>query len=297
MKIGYPCMNRSLPCGGSKTFRLKSYSAERLRTTVANNLSCLDEMLRFNVEHRLLFFRLTSTLVPFASHAVNTFPWQEHFEEEFDRQGKYIKTHDLRISMHPDQFTLINSTDEEIFERSRRELEYHVDVLELLGLDPTAKIQMHVGGVYGDKANSMRRFIERYVCLDERITKRLVIENDDRSYTVSDCLRLHETAGVPVLFDNFHHEVNNSGEAVHEAVKKAAKTWQPRDGILMVDYSLQKKGGRAGAHADTIELPRFTQFIAATRGTDFDIMLEIKDKEQSALKAVAAARSDPRFKG
>ena len=132
MKIGYPCLNRTIGCKADRTFRLKSYSEERLIETVANNLACLEEILRHNVAMRVLFFRITSDLVPFASHPVCRFDWQGHFREQFTRLGAFIREHDIRISMHPDQFTLINSLDEAIFERSRRELLYHAQVLDAL---------------------------------------------------------------------------------------------------------------------------------------------------------------------
>jgi UV DNA damage endonuclease len=286
MKIGYPCINRSIGCKGDRTFRLKSYSEERLIETVENNLNCLMKMLAFNVDHTLLFFRITSDLVPFASHPINRFDWQNYFKQTFKGLGDFVKTHDIRISMHPDQFTLINSVNTEVFERSVKELLYHAEILDLMELDTTAKIQLHVGGVYGDKAESMQRFINRFDALDGRIQRRLVIENDDRLYTLQDCLQIHADTGIPVLFDVYHHELNNTGETVREAFDRFTKTWSEEDGVPMVDYSAQEPGARSGKHAESIGVDQFTQFIEATNEFDFDIMLEIKDKEASALKAV-----------
>jgi UV DNA damage endonuclease len=53
--------------------------------------------------------------------------------------------------MHPGQYTLLNSPDGGILTRSIKELRYHTDVLDALELDASAKIQVHIGGVYGDK--------------------------------------------------------------------------------------------------------------------------------------------------
>jgi UV DNA damage endonuclease len=286
MKIGYPCINYSIERIGGSTFRLKSYSVERLIETVSNNLQYLEKMLEFNEANGILFFRISSDLVPFASHPVCTYNWQAHFKSAFGSIGKYIKKTKMRINMHPDQFVLINSIDEGVFERSIAELKYHADVLDLLGLGQEAKIQIHVGGVYGDRAGSIERFIERYKKLPVELKRRLVIENDHVNYGLSDCLEIHRNSGVPILFDVFHHAVLNSGQSVPEAISECSKTWKKRDGILTVDYSSQKPGTRAGTHTEHIDVADFRKFLKASSGHDFDIMLEIKDKEKSAIKAL-----------
>ncbi len=296
MKIGYPCINLSLKCKGDRTFRLKSYTEERLIQTVRNNLDCTLEMLRFNTKRRILFFRITSDLVPFASHPVCQFNWQDLFRAKFEEIGDFIKTHGIRISMHPDQFTLINSLDTRVFERSLEELRYHAAVLDLMMLDTSAKIQIHVGGGYGDRGKSITRFIDRFSQIDQGIRRRLVVENDDRIYRVEDCLRIHAETKIPVLFDVLHHEANNSGRTIPEALNRITATWRERDGIPMVDYSSQKVGERKGRHAQSIDLGAFKDFLEQTRLFDFDLMLEIKDKEKSALKAIEIASDDPRFK-
>ncbi|HSQ35840.1 MAG TPA: UV DNA damage repair endonuclease UvsE [Candidatus Binatia bacterium] len=285
MRIGYPCLNRSLGCTASRTFRLRSYSAERLVQTVNENILCLERMLEFNRRQGLLFLRITSDLVPFASHPVCRVPWPDVFAAEFARLGAVIRSAGMRISMHPDQFTLINSPDSGIFSRSGAELAYHARVLDLLGLDLTAKIQIHAGGAYGDKASSLDRFCRRFEQLEPSVRRRLTVENDDRLYHVFDCLQISRRTGIPVLFDSFHHQLNPNREDLPTAMAMAAATWKKIDGPPMVDYSSQKKGERSGSHTERIDLKDFARFIAGSSGSDFDIMLEIKDKEKSALRA------------
>jgi UV DNA damage endonuclease len=295
MRIGYPCINRTIGCTASRTFRLSSYSEDRLRDTVRENLSCLEKILAYNKKHNLLFFRITSDLVPFASHPVCTFPWQEYFSGEFGQIGEYIRRNGFRISMHPDQFVLLNASDEGVLRRSIADLEYQVQVLDLMGLGNSAKVQVHVGGVYGNKPASMDRFVKQYSMLDPAIRSRLVIENDERLYMLSDCLAIHARTGIPVIMDSFHHALLNNGEQFSDLLKSVRQTWKGADGIPMADYSSQAPEKRTGAHAEHIVAGDFREFLMITRPADFDIMLEIKDKEKSALEALSIAKGDPRL--
>lgn len=286
MRLGYPCISLSLSCRSSKTFRLASFSEARFRSTVAANLECLSEILQFNAVSNLLFFRITSDLIPFASHPVNTLPWQDEFRNGLQDIGSFIKKHRMRVSMHPDQFVVLNSRDEGIAARSVAELVYHADVLDLLGTSSDAKIQIHLGGVYGNKAESISRFIKRVQALPRGLLKRLVIENDERLYCLRDCLAVHTKTGLPVVLDVFHHSCNNSGESIREAILLAGKTWRKQDGPPIIDYSMQQKGKRPGTHTQSIDLRHFRTFLDHLLDIDADIMLEIKDKENSALKAL-----------
>jgi UV DNA damage endonuclease len=259
MRIGYPCINRTIGCTASSTFRLKSYTENRVKQTVKNNLECLRRILQFNLEHKLLFFRISSDLVPFASHPINRFNWQKHFQEEFEEIGKFIIKNRMRISMHPDQFTLINSIKDEIFERSKNELKYHAQILDLMKLDTSNKVQIHVGGVYGDKKTSMERFVSRFNDLDDSIVRRLVIENDDTLFDLNDCLKINVQVQIPILFDAFHHKLNNSENlTAAESFQLTAKTWSEKsDGVPMVDYSSQEPNGSPRQHSETIDIRRF----------------------------------------
>ncbi len=285
IRVGYPCINLTLACRGTRTFRLRSYSRERLRETVTSNLACLAETIRWNIAHGIGFFRISSDLIPFASHPVNRYPWYLVFARQFRRIGELIRRSQMRISMHPDQFVLLNAKREQIVADSIRELVYHCRVLDLLGLDRTAKVQIHLGGAYGDKRASMERFIMVYRLLPAAVRCRLVIENDDRIYNVSECLAVSAETGIPVVFDSFHHEVNSDGTDWRRAFERCAATWRRRDGLPMVDYSSQLAGARSGTHAHHLDPDHFRRFFAALADRDFDLMLEIKDKEQSVLVA------------
>jgi UV DNA damage endonuclease len=290
MKLGYPCINRGIGCTANSTFRLASYSEERLIQKVENNLDCLFQIVQYNVQNGFHFFRISSDLIPFASHPVCTFDWAGHFRGQFRKVGDFIKEHNIRISMHPDQFVVINALKDDVVERSVWELEYHCTILDEMALDNTAKIQIHVGGVYGDKRSAIDRFTERYSSLSKSLKSRLVIENDDRSYSLKDCLLVHEKIGIPIIFDAFHHQCLNNGETLRQGLQLSARTWQESDGIPMVDYSSQQRGQRPGSHAKTLNRASFKKFIHETKGVDFDLMLEIKDKEMSAFKALKILR-------
>jgi UV DNA damage endonuclease len=295
MRIGYPCTNRTLDCRGAKTLRLSSFSLERLDEAVASNLSCLEAMLHFNAEHRIGFFRITSELIPFASHPEIEPPWRHLYARSLADVGLTIRNLGIRVSMHPGQYTVLNSLDEKVVKNAMRDLVYHVGVLDEMGLDQAAKVQIHLGGVYGDREASLARFVARARLLPEAIRRRLVIENDERSYGLSDCLRVAAEAHLPVVLDIYHHRLKNRGESVAQALAATAETWSLSDGLPIIDYSSPLPGGRFGQHAETLDAEDFSAFLRESRPSDFDVMLEIKNKEVSALRAVDLAHNDPRL--
>jgi len=142
---------------------------------------------------------------------------------------------------------------------------------------------------------SIARFVQRFHRVPDVVRKRLVVENDDRNYGLKECFEISVAIGIPVLFDVFHHKLNNSGESIQQAFRMFHGTWRKKDGIPMVDFSFQGVGKTRGGHTETIDLELFQEFLDRTKPYDFDIMLEIKDKEQSAIRAVEVAKKDRRF--
>ena len=111
------------------------------------------------------------------------------------------------------------------------------------------------------KNESMKRFVDRYRGLPEKIKKRLIIENDEKSYSVIDCLNISEKIDIPVTFDNLHHEINNKDEKLEFLLRKVFKTWKRKDGLPIVHYSSQKPGERKGRHNEHIDLDHFKNFL------------------------------------
>ncbi len=284
MKIGYACINTEINCTSNKTFRLKSYSEEKLIETIKENLTCLKRILEFNLENNILLFRIGSELIPFAAHSINKFNWMMYFKKEFEELGKFAKKNNMRLTMHPGQYTILNSPREEVVFNAVKDLEYHCNVLDAMNLDETCKVTIHIGGIYGDQKAAMGRFISNYKKLPSFVRKRLIIENDDKSYSLKDCLKISSELDIPVVFDFFHHACLNNSEYEVIALKNAMKTWKKKDGLPLTHYSEQKKGGRKGSHSETIDLIEFANFLKKVNGLDFDVELEVKDKEQSVLK-------------
>jgi len=288
MKIGYPCINHSIGKKTISTFRLSSYTEEKFIQCVNYNLATLVEILKFNVANNFMFFRISSDIIPFASHPICKFDWKEYFKLDLIKIGQLIKDQNIRISMHPDQFVLINAKSQDIVNNSIKELEYHTDFLNLMRLDYSAKVQIHIGGIYGNKEKSRKQFISNYkTLLSENIKKRLVIENDDHLYNLKDCIEIHKSTGIPILFDVFHHICFDNNLPLNIALQISNNTWNhDKDGIMMIDYSNQELNQRKGKHSYTLDIKEFEKFILSVSDLDFDIILEIKDKEKSAKKAI-----------
>lgn len=288
MKIGYPCINHSIVKKTVSTFRLSSYTEERLIRSIRYNLDTLVEILKYNIENNLMFFRISSEMIPFASHSICKFDWKEYFRSDFIKIGRLIKENDIRISMHPDQFVLINAKNQDIVNNSIKELEYHTDILDLMRLDASAKVQIHVGGAYGDREDSKKKFVSNYKnLLSEKVKRRLVIENDDHIYNLTDCVEIHWTTDIPILFDTFHHQCFGDNLPLIHALQTASDTWyKNRDGIIMIDYSNQEPNERKGKHSNTLDMKQFKEFVLSITSLDLDIMLEVKDKEKSAKNAI-----------
>ncbi|MHB1452329.1 MAG: UV DNA damage repair endonuclease UvsE [Saccharofermentanales bacterium] len=286
MKIGYACINIGPADTRCRTCRKESATPEKLAALVSYNLSALEKIIDYNIASRIGLFRISSDLIPFGSSDINPLEWWGLFHDEFTRIGDKIRQSGMRVSMHPGQYTVLNSPDDGIAMRAAEDLVYHARVLDALGTDSSAKIILHIGGVYGDKSEASTRFAARYQELPADVRSRLVIENDDKLYHIGDVLAIGEANAIPVVFDNLHNIVNpfDAGIPDSEWIRRCAKTWNPSDGNAKIHYSQQSPSKRTGAHSESIAIDEFMGFIDSLDAQKPDIMLEVKDKNISAVK-------------
>lgn len=288
MRIGYACLTNEVPATNIKRCIQRNASKERLSDLISWNLSSFEHILKYNLENNIKLFRISSDIIPFGSSPVNTLSWWDMYSKQLCRLGEFIRDNGMRVSMHPGQYTVLNSSKEEIVEKAILDLEYHTRVLDSMELGKEHKIILHIGGVYNDKVNSIGRFISHFSALDDSVKKRLVIENDDKSYTIEDVLYIATKIGIPVVFDNLHHKINPSCLQKDQfcLIEECKKTWKPDDGFQKIHYSQQHPFKNPGAHSDTIETDEFMLFYRKLNRKDIDIMLEVKDKNKSAVKCI-----------
>lgn len=286
INFGYACLALGVADTQMKSCTMRTITPERLREIIIHNLRALMQLVQYNKEHNILLFRISSDLIPFGSSTVNTLQWQEEFADEFEKIGKAIADAGMRISMHPGQYTVMNSPDENVVNRAIADLEYHEQVLRLLKADSTSKIILHVGGAYGDKAAASKRFCRNWERLSDRVRSRIVLENDERIYTIFDVLNIVEQLGIPAVFDTLHHSIHlpSEGGAVTDWILQCKKTWKLSDGRQKIHYSQQSLYGKPGAHSKTIYVEEFLRFCKEIYNSDLDVMLEVKDKNLSAVK-------------
>ena len=285
LRPGYACVNTLLP-SAARTLRLGSVTAARLRELIGANLDALEAILRWNLEHDIRVFRLTSNLIPFGSHVANELDWASAFGSRLRELGALMTEASMSLSTHPGQYTVLSSVHPHVVEATIAELEYHDRLLTAFGLDRSHKIVLHIGSGAAGRDEALVRFAAGFARLSPGAAGRLVLENDER-WPVADVLPLAHMLRVPVVFDVFHHELAPSfaERSVREVVRHVGETWGDGDGRQELHFSTQEAGKRPGAHANGIDLDAFGRFLDEVGDLPVDCILEVKDKEQSVLRA------------
>jgi UV DNA damage repair endonuclease len=101
MKIGYACLTVGVPGTQHRTCAMKSVTPNVLTGLIQSNLDALDHILDYNIRNGIKLFRISSDIITFGSHPINTVKWWEVFKDQLDAIGQKAKANGLRLSMHP----------------------------------------------------------------------------------------------------------------------------------------------------------------------------------------------------
>ena len=297
MNLGYACINTALSenkITTNRTMRRKTFDAKGLdyvSDLALANTKDLKTYIQWNNEMGIKLFRLSSQI----------FPWSDEYNvkdlKDYDEiasimfeVGKIAKDAGQRLTMHPGPYNCLASPTKKVVEKTIRELNFHSEQFNMMGYDPSPynKINIHVGGAYGDKELTLNRFCDNFELLNDDTKKRLVVENDDspNEYSVKDLVNgVHLRIGIPITFDYFHHKFNTGGLTEEEALIVASATW-PEGVTQCCHYSESRQKEqldesiRPQAHSDLIYEK------IQTYGLEPDIVIEAKLKEQSIFKRV-----------
>ena len=297
MNLGYACINTIMSANGimtNRTMRRKTFLSKGLEYVsdlALLNAQDLKTIVQWNNEHGIKLFRISSQI----------FPWQDDYKlselkdykeicEIMLEVGEIATKAGQRLTMHPGPYNCLASPNPKVVAKTVRELDCHSEQMNMFGFEPSNynKINIHVGGAYGDKKATLERFNKNFELLRDDTKKRLVIENDDspNEYSVKDLYEgVYKSIGIPITFDYFHHKFNTGDLNEEDALKLAATTW-PKGVAQCCHYSESRQKEkldetiRPQAHSDLI------YERIQTYGLKPDIVIEAKEKEQAIFKRV-----------
>ncbi len=302
MNYGYACINMTLSdvpkskrITTNRTMIKRTFKEKGVRYAsklALDNVKDLVKILSWNEENDIRFYRMSSDIFPWCSeYYFHQLPHYAEIKYWLRYAGDFADDYGHRLTFHPGPFCCLASPKDEVVQKTYKELNNHSRIFDMMGFEPSHynKINIHVGGTYGDKDKTAKRFIENFHReggLDENTRKRFTLENDDKAsmWSTKDIYdKIHHETGIPIVFDYHHHRFCAGGLTEEQAVKLAASTWP--DGVTPVVHVSESKAIESGdskirpqAHSDFIRKP------VENYGQTHDIMLECKKKELALLK-------------
>lgn len=292
VRLGYVAISKALDITTSSTITYtnyvnKGYDTKKLLEITKNNINALKEIMTYNVKNNIHFYRLTSKLVPLATHDKVSFNYITPFLNEYKEIGKIINDNNIRVDTHPEEYAVLNSMDKKIVKNTFQILEYHYKVLNVLNINNPIII-LHVGSMAGGKKASITRFINNFNKLPDHIKKCIAVENDDKTYNIKDVLYLCKKINVPMVLDYHHYVCNNDGEKIENYINDILNTWKNNNAKFHFSSpkSMLKKEFRS--HHDYVNPNDFIKFIGLLKpyNKDIDIMLEAKAKDDALSRLV-----------
>ncbi len=288
LKLGKVTSSSTLTYTRYNKLKNEEERIKKLKEITYSNIEDLEKILRYNIENSIHFYRLTSNLIPLATHPEVMWDFIKYFEKDLKYIGKIIKESNMRVDAHPDQFNVINSDKENVVKNTLRNLNMHVDIFEALDYKE-GKLVLHVGGASGGKEKSIQRFIDNVSKFPKRITERLILENDDKVFTAKDVLYICNKTNMPMVLDVHHHNCKNEGECIEDLLNEIFDTWKNESLPPKIHFSSPREFANDRKHADYINAIDFSNFLDIAKDKvdkNFDVMIEAKQKDLTVEKLV-----------
>lgn len=275
----------------------KNYNTSKLLEITKNNLDSLYEIIKYNVKNNFHFYRLTSKLVPLATHDKIDFDYITPLLDEYKKIGKLINDNNIRVDTHPDQYAVLNSMDSKIVKNTVEILEYHYKIMDAIGIKDKIII-LHVGSSACGKKASITRFINNFNKLPDHIKKCIAVENDDKVYNIKDVLELCHKINVPMVLDYHHFICNNEKEDINDYLKEIIDTWDGKLPKMHFSSPKSKLKKEFRSHSDYINKECFIKFINILKkqDKDIDIMLEAKAKDDAVSRLARCLKYKTNYK-
>ena len=296
VRLGYVAISKALgkKVTSSSTVTFSNYSKialpdkklEKLKSVAASNLKDLETIIKYNIENNIHFYRITSALIPLVTHPeVGYWGHREFLKKDFEYVGKLINDSKMRVDTHPDEFNVINSINPKVVENTKINLLKQAEWFEDFKYD-LGKMVIHVGGATNRKDAGLERFITNFTTFPTEVKSKIIIENDDKTYTAQETLKLCNELNLPMVLDIHHHNCNNNGENIYELIPKIFLTWENQQLPPKLHFSSPRDGEKDRKHSDFINANDFITFLENIKllNTDIDIMLECKEKDLALFK-------------
>lgn len=256
----------------------------KLDTIMKENLNNLKKVLQYNVQNKISFFRFSHNMVPLATHPDVTFDYITPYQKKWSAIGKYIKNHHLRIDSHPDQFCVLNSIEEKTIKNSIKMLSYQYELYQAMELEGHTVI--HIGSSKPTKEEALKRFAETFQKLPSAISSMILLENDDKTFTVAETLSICEQLQIPMVLDYHHYYCNPGKDHLEELLPRIIATWKGMSLPVKMHFSSPKSKKEKRAHHETIDVHTFIKFLELLKPylNEVDIMLECKGKDEALFR-------------
>ena len=304
MNLSLCCISNILAEQGHKfrTMTFKSFSSkerseslEKLSGIIINNFQVSEKIVRHCKDNNIMGYRLSSDLCPVIKHpdvmlALEDLPNYNEINKSIIDLSNTIKETGIRVSAHPSEYITLTSDDDVKVQHSIIDLELHAEIFDRLNLSQTYynPLNIHIRKE-GDPKDLSVTFIKNFERLSESVKKRLVLENNDtgNTWTVNNLKKyFYESYGIPVTFDNLHHEMLNHDVSHMDAFNAAYSTWNCTP---IFHYSEGKNGTRA--HSDmALGIPenynKEVLFDVELKNKDYAILDIIKRYNEREILAV-----------